>query len=611
MVFRILGPLSVTHEDRDITPTAPKVRQVLAFLLVRRNQVVQVSEFVDELWGDNPPDSAMTTLQTYVYKLRKDVLDPSGLARLHTQSCGYLLDVNDNEIDVYHFERLAQQGRREREHGDAQRASELLTEALALWRAPALLGVNAGEILSAHMTRLEENKLRVLGMRIEADMQLGRYEELISELKELVRSYPLHERFHANLMTALDRSGRRYEAFEVYRRLRELLIDELGLEPSPAVQRLHRSLLNTEPGESRPAPRPTAPAERAPIRTAVPAQLPPDVPDFTGREEVVRRVRAVLAAGQDQRTAPAAVSICGMTGVGKTTLALHVGHLERARYPHGQLFADLRGSSRTPTPQLDVLAGFLRALCVPEQQIPPTVEERSSLYRTWTNGRRLLVVLDDAATASQIAPLVPATPESAVVVTSRWGLQVLPGIQVTKLDVMTIGEAVALLGAMVGASRVDAEPGEAERIADRCGYLPLALRCVGARLAAAPTWPLRKITALIEHGPAALDQLRFAEFDVRTNYDETYYRLEPHDRSALRLLSLLPPPHFTAATAANLLGGAADAVETQLSRLVACNLLEARADQGVVRYQLHRLTRLYARERLNHEFIEPRLGSNA
>nr|WP_285774632.1 AfsR/SARP family transcriptional regulator [Microtetraspora sp. NBRC 13810] len=617
----------MSHQGRDITPTAPKIRQVLAFLLVRRNQIVQVSEFVDELWGNNPPDSAMTTLQTYIYKLRKDMLIPSGLASLHTQPSGYMLDVADEMIDVCAFETLSRQGRLVLESGDPLRASQLLSDALKLWRGQALVGVTAGELLSAHVTRLEENRLRALEMHIEADMRLGRYQELISELKVLVYTYPLHERFHGDLMTALNRSGRRYEALEVYRQLRGVLIDELGLEPSVAMQRLHQSLLSADsadqgrtvqaPVVTRPAPPaprqiPAPPAPAAPRYLAtltIPAQLPPDISDFSGRLSPLNQVRQVLADCQNNGTTARAVSICGMAGVGKTTLALHAAHRDRAQYPDGQLFANLRGASANPAPQTEVLLGFLRAVGVPEHQIPPTLEERSSLFRTWSNGRRVLVVLDDACAASQVAALLPATPQCTVLITSREGLQSLPGVQTVELGVMSQDEGMEMLGRIVGEDRVAAEREQSEKIVDLCGGLPLALRCVGARLAAARTWPLRKMANLIESGPAPLDQLRFAEFDVRADYDDTYFRLDPRDRSALRLLSLLPPQEFTAATAAGLLGSATDTVEAQLTRLASCHLLDVRADDSRgIRYEMHKLTRLYARERLHREFIQPELS---
>ncbi|WP_430790398.1 BTAD domain-containing putative transcriptional regulator [Actinoplanes sp. G11-F43] len=604
MGFSILGPLSVQHQGRDITPTAPKVRQVLAFLLVRRNQIVQFSEFIDELWGSNPPGSAMTTLQTYIYKLRRDVLDLSGLARLHTQSCGYLLDVSDDQLDVCRFDTLAQRGRAAHEAGETERASALLAEALQLWRGRVLSGVTEGQILSAHAARLEENRLRVLGIRIDADMSLGRYDELISELQELVRSYPLHERFHADLMTALNQAGRRYEAFEVFRQLRGLLADELGLEPSASMQRLHHSLLQATPEDGDPA---ADGASRRAHPAIVPAQLPADTLDFTGRGAPLARIRRMIAF-RDGGTTARAVSICGMAGVGKTTLALHAAHVDKAQFPDGQLYAHLRGPSPAGAADpADVLVGFLRGLGVPEQRLPATLEERSSLFRTLTDGKRLLVVLDDALSASQVFPLLPATPTSAVVITSRWGLQDLPGVRVVKLGMMNPDECLTLLGRIIGPHRVTAERADAERIIHRIGYLPLALRCVGARLNAVPTLTLQRMAALLDSGSAPLDQLRFADFDVRANYDKTYFRLAPHDRSALRLVSLLPPPTFTITTAANLLGADTDAVEDQLGRLVNNHLLEATSDRDsdVVHYQLHRLVRLYAQERLNREFIHP------
>lgn len=243
MGFCLLGPLTVSHENRDVTPSAPKVRQVLALLLIRRNQIVPISDFIDELWGSRPPSSAMTTLQTFIYRLRKEIFNPTGLAVLHTQPSGYLLEISDENVDVCRFEKLAKEGFLSLEKGNPVRAVEQLTEALALWRSQALAGVAKGEILSAQAARLEEDRLRALELRVEGEMRLGHYRELIGELKVLVRTYPLHEGLHGVLMTALDRSGRRYEALEVYRRLRDLLVRELGVEPSPGIQRLHRSLL--------------------------------------------------------------------------------------------------------------------------------------------------------------------------------------------------------------------------------------------------------------------------------------------------------------------------------------------------------------------------------
>jgi DNA-binding SARP family transcriptional activator len=615
IAFRILGPLTVVHEGRDLTPTAPKIRQVLAFLLMRRNQLVQVTELIDELWGENPPNSAMTTLQTYIYKLRKDIIDQSSLGRVRTKPSGYLLEVDDRQIDACDFERLAADGRHALENDDPQTASKLLTEALALWHGQVLVGVTAGDILSAYVTRLDEERLRALELRIEADLRLGHHQELVSELKMMTFTHPLHERFHANLMTALHRSGRRYEALDVYRRLRMLLINELGLEPSTSVQRLHQSLLAadaSEPGAAEPIELPMAdPVQVMPYlpATAVPAQLSPDSSDFTGRHKMLSRLRRTIIA-DDQRTTAQVVAISGMPGVGKTTLALRAAHLERAHFPDGQLFADLRGSTGRPAAAKDVLAGFLRAVGLQDHGAVPSGQEeaeRAKLFRTWTNDRRYLIVLDDADSAAQVMPLLPSSPGSAVIVTSSWRLHSLSGAHMIGLDVMNLDEGLELLGRIIGPERVAAERQSAETVVDATGRLPLAIRSVGARLAANPAWSLSRLAEEIRSGPVPLDEFRFAEYDVRARYDSSYSQLDAGERSTLRLLSLLPAHEFSADTVAGLVGNAADVVEDQFSRLVGCHLLEVASDamSDRPRYRLHKLSRLYARERLDREFIRP------
>jgi len=605
MYFRILGPLWVANGGMELTPTAPKVRQVLAFLLVRCGKLVQVGELIDELWGDEPPASAMTTLQTYIYKLRKDVLERCTSATLHTRVSGYLLDVSAERGDLLRFERLAHEGRTALDEGDAARAADRLCEALALWRGPALADVSAGEILSAHVTRLEEERLRTMELRITADLELGRHRQLISELKMLVSEHPLNERFHSHLMMALHRSGRRYEALEVYQGLRRMLIDELGMEPSSAVQQLHLNLLNSD-AESRDEGAP-APVLRSRFETLlVPAQLPPDTSDFVGREEVLRDVRRHLVRPQGENTAARAVSISGMPGVGKTALALRAGHADRAEFPDGQLYADLRGTGDRPTDPYEVLEGFARAIGVPAAEIPDNLQERSKLFRTWSMGRRVLVVLDDAHSVSQVAPLLPAAPNCAVVITTQRGLYSLPGVRHVELDVMSTQNAMALIEAVSGRRFTADELGAAERIARLAGRLPLAVRAVGSRLAAMQTWPVEKLAAQLESLPRRLDLLSFAELDVRSRLASGYRRLDPGDRSALRLISLLPPPDFTATTAARLIGNSTDEVEAQLIRLAGCHLLSvSMGGGGEIRYRLHELVRVFARERLDEELLEP------
>jgi DNA-binding SARP family transcriptional activator len=547
----------------------------------------------------------MTTLQTYIYKLRKDVLENCDSAKLHTRVSGYLLDVSADLGDLRRFESLAQEGRVALNAGDPALAADRLSEALALWRGPALADVTVGEILSAHVTRLEEERLRVLEQRITADLELGRHQQLVSELKMLVSEHPLNEHFYAHLMVVLDRCGRRYEALEVYQGMRRMLVDELGMEPSTSVQRLHLTILNSDAveGNSTPAP---ASATGSPDLLLVPAQLPPDIPNFVGRTDVLETSRGGLLGSDGESTAGRAVCISGMPGVGKTTLALRTGHATRADFPDGQLYADLRGTSEDPADPHQILEGFIRAIGVPAHEMPESLQERSKLFRTCSMGRRLLVVLDDALSVSQVAPLLPASPGSAVIITSRWGLYSLPGARHVELEEMTGDEAIELIEYASGRCYSGAERRAAERATELCGRLPIALRSLGSRLAAMRNWPIEKAVEWVEAATGRLDVLAFADLDVRACCAASYRRLDPQDRSMFRLISLLPPPEFTADTAARLAGASTDLVEAQLIRLASCNLLSVADASGCeIRYRMHELIRLYARECLDREFLEP------
>jgi DNA-binding SARP family transcriptional activator len=246
MDFLVLGPFEIIASSENIVPTAPKPRQVIALLTLRRNSVVRASELIDELWEDNPPVSAMTTLQTYIYKLRKTFQKCGAGEILQTRPAGYMLTTPDENVDLYWFERAMKEGQTTLDRGDPLRAAEILADALAMWRGPALVDVITGNLLSAYATQLEEVRFRTLELRIETDLRLGRHLELTSELKSLVVRYPLHEGFHTSLMTALYHSGRRYEALDVYRTLRYNLLEELGLEPGRQVQQLHQALLSSD-----------------------------------------------------------------------------------------------------------------------------------------------------------------------------------------------------------------------------------------------------------------------------------------------------------------------------------------------------------------------------
>ncbi|GAA4520966.1 hypothetical protein GCM10023191_098640 [Actinoallomurus oryzae] len=245
--FKLLGSLEIKHRGRTCTLTAPKQRQVMALLLLRVGRLVQIGSVIEELWGDDPPRSASTTVQTYVYQLRKTIdregLAPGGQSLLSTQPFGYLLQIEPAQLDVCVFEQHVTEGRRLLDAGQPERASERLQQALDLWTGPPLADVTQGRLLSTDAVRLQEQRMRALELRIQADVQLGRDRDLIGELRSLVARYPLHEWFHGQLIETLHRAGRRAEAMTAYRQLRALLNEELGLDPSPELQRLHLRML--------------------------------------------------------------------------------------------------------------------------------------------------------------------------------------------------------------------------------------------------------------------------------------------------------------------------------------------------------------------------------
>ncbi|MDV6011616.1 AfsR/SARP family transcriptional regulator [Haloechinothrix sp. LS1_15] len=246
--FTLLGPLEILHHGRDCAPTAPKMLQLLAMLLLRAGRVVQSDALVEELWADAPPPSVRTTLQTYVYQVRK-LIEREGIALdadrlLLTKAPGYQLAIDPMQVDVFVFRQLCHQGRQALHEQRHQEAASTLRAALSLWSGPPIANVECGPRLTADAVELYEQKRNAHHLRIQAEMAAGMHRELIGELKALVTDNPLDEGLHAQLIQVLDRSGRRSEALEAYRSLRKTLNTELGLEPSSELQQLHHELLS-------------------------------------------------------------------------------------------------------------------------------------------------------------------------------------------------------------------------------------------------------------------------------------------------------------------------------------------------------------------------------
>ena len=601
MQFGILGPLEVSDGEHNLTPTAPKLRVALALLVLHANRVVSTETLIGELWGEDPPMSALTTLQTYVYQLRKLLQGRRASADgeiLCTRAPGYVARIHSHDIDVCRYESLVEQGRRQFATGDAEAAAHSLRQGLALWRGSALADVSTRPLLQAYVARLEESRTTTIEQRIAADLQLGRHAELVSELRSLTTEHPLDERFYGQLMLALSGAGRRTEALDVYHQLRGTLVRELGLEPSTEIAKLHQAILCDEP-----APRPQQPV-RETVTLATPGHLPPDTADFTGRAELIERVERLLSpAVAGSSTAPRIAVLTGMPGIGKTALAVHVAHRLRPQHPDGQLHATLRGRDGEPVEPEAVLGRFLRGIGVRSDELPETAEERSQLFRTWSADRQLLVVLDDAVSAAQVQPLLPGGRRCTVLVTSRRRLPGLAGATTVEVAELPVDEATDMLTAVAGRAAQEGRSSAAATIVQCCGRIPLALRAAGIKLAARPHWRMEMFAARLADESRRLIELHADELDLRIGLSEVYAGLTDEDRHTFRLLGLLGADSFTARDAAGILGTAPVNADRLLSQLVDAQLLRVCGETalGEVTYRLAGLVRLYAQERLMFE----------
>jgi tetratricopeptide (TPR) repeat protein/transcriptional regulator with XRE-family HTH domain len=335
--------------------------------------------------------------------------------------------------------------------------------------------------------------------------------------------------------------------------------------------------------------------------SAIPCQLPYDIADFTGRTELVTRLSDLLAGTPDGAPPPAATvvaAIVGGGGMGKTTLAVHVAHRVRTRFPDGQLYVDLRGAEASPTAPKDVLGRFLHSMGVNGTAVPGGSDERAALYRSLLADRQMLVLLDNAASEAQVIPLLPGSPTCGVLVTSRAALTGLGGVRRLELDVLQAEQAVELLGRIVGSGRVTAEPAAAAELARLCGYLPLALRVAAARLAARPHWRLDQLVARLADERWRLEELAHGHLAVRASLALSYQALEPAARLLFGRLGLLQAPDVAAWVAAALLDTSVEQAAELADRLVDARLLEVAGwdATGQVRYRFHDLVRVYARE---------------
>ncbi|MEU2572821.1 AfsR/SARP family transcriptional regulator [Streptomyces anulatus] len=578
--FTVLGPVRAWRGPELLSSGSPQQRALLAALLLREGRTATAGELIDAFWGEDPPSQALATIRTYASRLRKIL----GQDTLVSESGGYAIRTDRAALDLTLAQDLAAEAEKARAAGDRCQARTLINKVLGLWDGEALASV-PGPYADNQRTRLEEWRLQLTETRLDLDLEVGCHAEAVSELTALTAAHPLRERLRELLMVALYRSGRQAEALAVYADTRRLLAEELGVDPRPELAQLQQRILRADEELARPADEPAA--APAPLR---PAQLPATVPDFTGRSAFVSELGSRLATAESSVMAVSAVA--GIGGVGKTTLAVHVAHQARRHFPDGQLYVDLQGAGARAAEPETVLGSFLRALGTADSAIPDTLDERAALYRSTLDGRRILILLDNAHDAAQIRPLLPGTPGCAALVTSRVRMVDLAGAHLVDLDVMSPEEALQLFTRIVGAERVGAEREAALDVVAACGFLPLAIRIAASRLAARRTWTVSVLAAKLADERRRLDELQAGDLAVKATFELGYGQLEPAQARAFRLLGLADGPDISLAAAAALLDLDPHVAEDLLEALVDTSLVESAAPG---RYRYHDLVRLYAR----------------
>lgn len=615
----MLGPLEAHDRGRPVDLGTPRVRTLLATLLLQANRVVSIDELVERMWGEQPPGNPRRTVQTNVARLRLALA--AGGRAVQTHERGYLIEVDQWQLDLLRFRALVEQAH---PGEDPARRLRLLGQALSLWRGEALAGMTAEVLARDEVPRLAEERLTAQETLIDVRLTLGQHAELISELTALTRRYPLRERLWAYLMIALFRSSRQAEALQTYRVLARKLVLELGLDPSDELQRLHRAVLTGDPSLAVPAS-----GSVPPVRPSwtVECQLPMDLADFVGRRAGLNRVDDLLSIGGTP-----VVTVSGPPGVGKTALVVRAAHRLRWRFPDGQWYVRLGGTTG-PRDAADVLADLLRTSGMEAPDIPERLDARAAALRSRLADRKVLLVFDDASGADQVEPLLPGTSGCAVLVTARSSLAALaaryPAHEIT-LDLLPPADARTLLTRVLRAGRRQIEPAAVAELADLCGHLPLALRISAAALVARPSVPATRWIDGLRTG----NRLARLAIDgsggsaVRSAFDQAYAALGPELRRLFGLLGLVPGPDVTVGAVTALLGpGAApvatpfsvsfsaspaspaghaaadhdpagraadrDRAERLLDGLAAANLIQRHGD----RFAFHDLLRLYAAER--------------
>lgn len=615
LLVDVLGPLRAFADGVEIDLGPPKQRALFAALALQAGTVVSLDELVDRIWGTTAPATARGSLHTYASGLRL-VLGRHHEA-LHSTTAGYTLHLDDDAIDERVVEQLALRARRASETEDHHTALAALDQALSRWRSREGLSDVPGPYAADHRTQLAALRLRLVIERTALVTATASDPHTIADaadqLSREVGDAPYDERLRVVLMQALHRGERTADALGHYDSLRKTLAEELGIDPSATTQAAHAAILTDDPTDhptdtatDQDDVAPAQPVGRAATATAtsvelttmplVPAQLPSDTGGFVGRaDELVELLRSSESEGA---RGPRVVTVVGVGGVGKTTLAVHAGHLLKDHFPDGQFHVDLRGfdARRAALSPAVALGQFLASLGV--DSVPQELRQRVTLWRTLMADRRMLVVLDNAANADQVEDLLPGGQGTFVVVTSRnrlAGLSVRHGARRVSLGSLTEAESLSLLGEALGPERVEAEAEAARRLVQLCDRLPFALRIAAEQVHLDPDAGLTALVARLEDAQHRLDALELADdqlASIRSVLSCSLQALSAEAGLLLGLLGSLPVTSTTDLAVAALLDVEPGRANAILGELCSQHLL-ARSHG---RFTMHDLTRAYAAE---------------
>ncbi|GAA1405789.1 BTAD domain-containing putative transcriptional regulator [Kitasatospora putterlickiae] len=596
--FLVLGTVEAWDGEQRLPLGGPVQERVLVTLLLENGRVVPVARLVEAAWGELPPSSAEHQVRKAVSDLRRRL--PGGAAVIVTDGPGYRTDTTGFALDLTRFTDALRTARQALAEERAQDAVTALSGALALWRGPVMAG-RGSPVIDAAATAWNERRLAAADQYFDLRLARGEAGELVGDLRALIADHPFRETLRGHLMLALYRAGRAAEALEEYGTVRVLLAEELGTDPGAPLTTLHERILRADPGLDAPPPAPASAPAAPPTpdtathrahRTREIRTLPYDLPDFTGRDSEVRQLLERARPDGDDSTR--VIALDGMGGIGKTTLAVHVAHRLAPHYPDAQLHIDLRGFTpgEEPLQPAAALESLLRTVTPAEDHLPNRPEERSRAWRAALAGRRVLLLLDNAADSAQVLPLLPASPGCLVLVTSRARLMDLDSAEWFSLGMLAPEDSRALLTRTLGAERAGAEPEAVDRLGELCGQLPLALRITASRLRNRPRWSVHHLVERLSQETRRLDELSAGQRSVTATLELSYQALDARQRTVFRLLGRHPAAEIDIWSTAALAAVPAREAEAVLEHLLDAHLLVQHTQDL---YSIHDLVRDFSR----------------